>query len=320
MSEPTLHTSRQHDSMSESEPAHTRHARPVVILNPTSDRGRAGHLRHALEQALANGRGDLVVTTAPREAERLATEAGLAGRDVVAVGGDGTITEVANGVLASGRRVTLGVVPAGSGNDYAYETLRLPRDPLRALDIALTGQPLAMDVGIVNGRYFLNSLGVGIDANIAAAAEELKRLPFMRGQTLYWAASLRELLFHYDQCPELIVTRDGQIDESRLFALAAVSIGPTYGGGFRINPDADPRDGWFDLCTIWKPSLPRALRLLPMVEKGRHLTQPEVKRTRVRAVTLEAKQPIFAHLDGEVTKASHFEARILPGALLVRQP
>ncbi len=222
--------------------------------------------------------------------------------------------------MAAGSGVPLGIVPAGTGNDYAYETLRLPRDREQAIEVALSGPPLAMDVGHVNGRHFLNSLGVGIDANIAAAAEQLKRLPFLRGQTLYWASSLRELLLHYDRCPTLRITIDGREDESRLFALVAVNIGPTAGGGFQINPGADPRDGMFDVCMIRKPPLVRALRLLPMVEKGTHVHQPEVKRLRARAITLEAAHPVYAHLDGEVITAPSFVATILPQALLVRQP
>jgi diacylglycerol kinase (ATP) len=292
---------------------------PVVILNPKSNSGRAERLRAPLAKALAGGRGELTLTQAPRDAERLARDAATSGRDVVVVGGDGTITEAANGVLGVGAAVRLGIVPAGSGNDYAYETLKLPHNPLRALEIALNGEARAMDVGQVNGRYFLNALGVGLDANIAAAAEKLKRYPFMRGQTLYWAASLRELLFHYNLCPQLTVRYDDQPEERRVYALAAVSIGPTYGGGFRINPDADPHDGYFDLCTIWKPSLPRALRLLPMVEKGKHLREKEVARARVRHIVMEADRLIHAHLDGEVMLERRFEARILPGALLVRQ-
>lgn len=292
---------------------------PVVILNPAGNRGRAGRLRRPLERALRGGRGELILTQSAAETELSAMKAAAAGRPVVAVGGDGTIALVANGVLASGVRVPLGIVPAGSGNDYACQTLKLPRDPLAALAVALGGEALPMDVGQVNGRYFFNSLGVGIDANIAAAAEDLKRFPLMRGQALYWASSLRELLLHYDRCPELTIAVDGQPAASRLYALAAISIGPTYGGGFQINPGADPHDGYFDVCLIWKPALLRALRLLPLIEKGRHLDQPEVTRYRARTVTLASRTPIHAHLDGEVITASAFEVSILPGALLVRQ-
>lgn len=296
-------------------------AAPVVILNPVSGRGLGKRLRATVERALMGRPGELVATSQPGDATRIARAAAAAGRDVVVVGGDGTIAEAAAGVLASGHSgVALGIVPAGTGNDYAYEALKLPRDPLSALAIALNGTPRPVDLGEVNGRIFVNALGVGLDANITATAERMKRYPLLRGQTLYWAASLSELLLRYDQCPQLTVTYDGAAAPSRAFAVAAVSIGPTYGGGFRINPGADPADGLFDICTIWKPSLPRALRLLPRIERGQHLDQPEVERRRVHHVVLDALYPIHAHLDGEVTTAVRFDARILPGALLVRQP
>lgn len=298
---------------------------PLLILNPISASGRSPHLRHLLERVAREGRAELVLTKAPGDAEALAREAALAGRDVIAVGGDGTVHEIVNGILSAGSEasaapVALGIVPAGNGNDYAYHTLGLPRDAEAALTLALDGAAVAMDAGIVNGRYFVNSLGVGIDANIAAAAERLKHVPLLRGQALYYAASLSELIFHYDRCPQLTLVADGEPPSSRTYALAAVSLGPTYGGGFKINPGADPRDGLFDLCTIVKPSQMRALRLLPLVEKGQHVEQPEVARRRVRSIEMEAKVPIYAHLDGEVISAARFEVRILPGALHVRQP
>lgn len=315
MSEPTLRTPPPGDAFQE-----RAGAAPVVMLNPMGAYGRARHLRPSIERALRGGRGEFCLTAAPRDGVRIAREAAQAGRDVVIIGGDGSIAEAAEGILTSGRRVTLGIVPAGTGNDYAYETLRLPHNPLEALERALTGTPTAMDVGVVNGRYFLNALGVGIDANIAHTAERLKRMPFLRGQTLYWAATLNELLLHYDRCPELLVSYDGQAaGDRRYYALAAASIGPTYGGGFRINPHADPCDGYFDLCTMWKPPLGRALRLLPRVEKGLHLGEPEVAHARIQHVILESVRPIYAQLDGEVISGTRFEARILPGALFVRR-
>ncbi|HKS69006.1 MAG TPA: diacylglycerol kinase family protein, partial [Ktedonobacterales bacterium] len=211
---------------------------PLLILNPNSASGRSPPLRRLVERTAREGRAELALTKAPGDAEALARQAALAGRDVIAVGGDGTVHEIANGLLSAGdgaARVALGIVPAGNGNDYAYQTLGLPRDPERALEIALGAVPVAMDAGIVNGRYFVNSLGVGIDANIAAAAERLKHVPLLRGQALYYAASLSELIFHYDRCPRLALAADGEPPSSRAYALAAVSLGPTYGGGFQIN-------------------------------------------------------------------------------------
>ncbi len=298
-------------------------APPLVILNPAGANGKAQRLRGRIEARLRAGQGELVLTKARGDAERLAREAALAGRDVIAVGGDGTVLEVGSGILASGRRVQLGIVPCGTGNDYAYETARLPHDPLAALEVALGGeqaQVLAMDAAQMNDRYFLNSMGVGLDANIAATAERMKKWPFMRGEMLYYTASLRELLFHYGACPFLTVTLDGAQQSGQVYAAAAVSIGPTYGGGFRINPDADARDGLFSVCLIDKPRKSRALRLLPRVEKGQHIGEPEVHRSLVKTVTFEAREATYAHLDGEIVRAQRFDVRILPGALLVRVP
>ncbi len=307
------------DNSSQPEPLTTSTEPPLVILNPAGNRGRCARLRAPLEKALAGGRGELALTDAPGAAEKLAADAARGGRAIIAVGGDGTLSEVAGGILASGRRVPLGIVPAGSGNDYACETLKLPRNPLQALEIALHGTPTPMDAGAVNGRYFINSLGVGIDANIAARAERLKRVPFLRGKALYQVASVYEVLFQYHKCPHLRVSLDGAAQDERAYALAAVTIGPTYGGGFRINPTADPNDGLFDVCLIVKPRQMRALQLLPMVKQGRHSDQPEARQLRIRSLVLEADQPFHAHCDGEVFMTRRCEARILPGALLIRR-
>jgi diacylglycerol kinase (ATP) len=294
----------------------------VVILNPAANHGRATRIRPLVERALAGGRGELVLTARPRHGEDIAREAAQRGRPVVIVGGDGTLAEAANGILSARQPATvpLGIVAAGNGNDYAWNTLKLPRDPAAALEVALGGEIATVDAGMVNERFFVNSLGVGIDANIAAAAGELKRYPFLQGKTLYWAASLREIIFHYDRCPWLKVYPDGEETDGHLYALSAITVGPTYGGGFRINPQADIHDGLFDLCTIVKPPKLRALRLLGMVSKGQHVTQPEVHMRRVRSIVLESQEPVFAHLDGEVIKAARFEAKVLPGALHVRVP
>ncbi len=293
---------------------------PLVILNTHSGQGRSRSLRTLLDHSVRMHGAELVETSEPGSGYKLAYAAARDERPVVAVGGDGTISEIAGGILSSGARVPLGIVPAGNGNDYAYGALGLPRETRAALDVAFAGPSSLVDVGTVNSRIFVNALGVGIDANVAAAAESLKRVPFLRGQGLYWASSLRELVFHYHRCPALHVSYDDSPPERQEYALADVTIGPRYGGGFRINPGADPNDGLLDLCLIQKPGRLRALRLLPMVERGAHIGQPEVSQHLIRTVTMEADGPVFAHLDGEVIRATRFEARILPRALLVRRP
>jgi diacylglycerol kinase (ATP) len=295
---------------------------PVVVMNPASNSGRTARLRPVIEQKLVGGRGELVLTERPRHGEEIGREAAKSGRPVIVVGGDGSLAEVANGMLSVQQpaAVPLGLVGAGNGNDYAWQTLKLPRDPAAALEVALSGEVVTMDAGQVNGRFFINSLSIGLDANIAAAAESLKRYPFLKGQMLYQTASIREILFHYDQCPWLRAFSDDEQVDGRLFALSAVSVGPTYGGGFRINPLADPRDGFFDLCMIAKPSKLRALQLVGIIKKGQHVGLPEVSMRRVRAVVLESREPAYAQLDGEVIQATRFEVNMLPGALRVRVP
>lgn len=310
---------------------------PLLILNPASAHGSSRALRQLLRSLQRTFRVELVETAHAGHATNLAQEAAGSGRPVVAIGGDGTISEAAAGILAASRPVPLGIVPAGNGNDYAYGTLGLPHDIRKALAIALNGSPRAVDVGYVNDRVFVNAMGVGIDANIAAAAEAMKGVPLLRGHLLYMAASLRELLLHYDLCPSLRVTFGQEVTEeyppsatpsdraddrplTATYALAAVTLGATYGGGFHISPGADPSDGAFDVCLVDKPRLLRALQLLRRIERGNHYDEPEVHHFHARTLTLHADTPLYAHVDGEVLLQARFHVRLQPAALLVRYP
>ena len=293
-------------------------ALPLVILNPASNSGRAAKLRRMLERTLLGGRGELALTSGPGHATQLAEQAARMGRPVVVVGGDGVIHEAAGGVIASGVSVPFGVVPAGNGNDFALRVARAPRDITRALALALTAPVERVDVGVVNGQYFVNAISVGLDANVSFTSEKLKPY-WLSGQALYMTAALTELLFHYDRCPTLIVQYDDEPPMRRRFALVAMSIGPTYGGGFRINPNADPQDGLFDVCLFTKPPLLRALRLLPMVEQGKHIGEPEMTMVRCSRITVAAEHTVNAQYDGELARASQFEVGILPGALALRR-
>jgi diacylglycerol kinase (ATP) len=295
---------------------------PIVILNPTANRGSMYKHRALMRSRLEGEQADYVETTKQGEAQERAMQAAKDGRPVIVVGGDGSVHEVVNGILSAGRRVPLGIVAAGSGNDFAWNTLKLPHDPAAAIERALTGRLVNVDAGIVNGRYFANSFSVGIDADIAVAANWMKKVPFMSGMRLYYTTTVKQLVFGYYRCPWLAFHLDG--DEAvgdthfKRYVLMAVTNGPTYGAGFRINPSADCADGLFDVCTINHTPLLRALTLLPLVKKGEHAGLPEVTFFRARSVHIESKKPVNIQMDGETTCATAFRAEILPGALSIR--
>ena len=295
---------------------------PLVILNPASNRGNMAECRAVARTRAKREHAEYVETTKRGEARELARGAAEEGRPVIVVGGDGCVHEAVNGILSSERRVPLGIVAAGSGNDFAWNTLKLPHDPTAAIERAFTGRLIDADAGIVNGEYFANSFSVGLDADIAVAADQMKKLPFMSGARLYYGTTLKQLLFGYHRCPWLALCLDGgeQLDEieERRYVLMAVTNGPTYGAGFRINPSADYTDGLFDICTISYSPLSRALRMLPVVRRGEHAGLPEVTFYRARSVHIESRHPVNTQMDGETTCTTSYEARILPGALWVR--
>jgi diacylglycerol kinase (ATP) len=294
--------------------------RILAILNPAANRGKIAAHRAAVKRGLEGVDAEYVETRQRGDAGKFARVAAEQGRPIVIVGGDGSINEVASGILSVGVPVPLGIVPAGSGNDFAWNTLHLPRDLAAAVAVALHGTPTPVDAGTVNGRYFVNSFSVGLDGDIAAAAERMKRYPFMHGSLLYYATTLRQLFFGYGRCPWLAIQFDGEpaAPEQRRYVLAAVMNGPTYGAGFHIVPHADNADGSFEICTIRHTPLLRALRLLPVVKKGEHTHEPEVAFFKARSVHIESRKLVNAQMDGETMQATHYDAQILPGALRVR--
>ena len=296
---------------------------PLIILNPTANRGHIDQYRALIRRRLGQEKADYVETSRKGEGQELAFNAAKDGRAIVVVGGDGTINEVVNGVLLAGRRVPLGIVAAGSGNDFAYNALKLPSDPALAIENAFSGSLVEVDAGKINGKYFANAFGVGLDADIAANVEDMKKIPLLSGARLYYAAILRQLLFGYHRCPKLVFALDDNVPEpgaEKRYVLIAVSNGPCYGAGFRINPTADYRDGLFDICTIDYMPVLRALKLLPIAKKGQHAGLPEVTFHRARKVHIESHVTVNMQMDGETTSATSYDAEILPRALWVRMP
>ena len=291
----------------------------LIVLNPAANRGKMQRYRELARRKAAEEHAGYVETGRAGEAGELARKAASEGRSVIVVGGDGTVHEAVNGLLAGGRRVPLGIVAAGSGNDFAWNTLCLPHDPEEAFERAFHGTLHDLDAGQVNGRAFANAFSLGLDADIAVAAHHLRHWPLMSGARLYYSATLKQLFTGYHRCPYFAFQLDECAwTEMSRYVLLAVSNGPTYGGGFRINPTADPTDGWLHICVIDYLPLLQALRLLPIVRKGEHANVPQVRFFQAKRVRVESRFPVHIQMDGETACACSYQAEILPGALWVR--
>jgi YegS/Rv2252/BmrU family lipid kinase len=282
-----------------------------VIVNPAAGRGRVGRLSGAILKAARERGARAFLTEGPGHATEIAREAPEGAR-VVAVGGDGTVHEVLKGLAGTGK--VLGVVPIGSGNDFA-RMLGLRGLPWReALEHALFAPEEAVDLGLVNGEAFGAFLGIGFDALVAKRA--LAAPSFLRGMPRYLYALfsvLKDL-----RLPKGRVLVDGEeVYRGRLLLLAAMN-GPAYGGGIPIAPMADPRDGLLSLVLARELSRLDVVLILPSLLLGRHLGHPQILFLPGREVAVEFPHPVPAHADGELLpEASRYRAEVKPLGLRV---
>ena len=244
---------------------------------------------------------------------RSAVEAGA--EKLIVAGGDGSMHEAVNGIMSANRDAAIGLIPTGTGNDFA-KAANIPLDwqaATRALAerIKSESSPKRIDVGRMNERFFGNGAGMGFDAKVSRIARDLD---WPIGDLIYLVAVFRAMA-------DGIITPDMKIVSDSFswdgpLTLANVSNGAWVGGMFNIAPMADHADGAFDLVIAAPVSGPRILRLLPKLIKGEHLDQPEISHSRVKSLLITTSAPVPSHLDGEVQDlASRFEIEVLPGAL-----
>lgn len=295
------------------------HPKTLLIINPAAKHGETQKLIPVIEQLLQNMPHDTVVTEGMGHAANVAGSAN--DYDVViAAGGDGTVHEVLNGLMAipEESRPVLGVLPTGSGND-TRRTLGIPTDLTAAARVVAAGERRRFDVGLCNGVYFNNSFAAGLDAKVTAKAVEYKVTKRRDGLWLYLTALLH-VLFNDLGSFDLSISFDGGETERHDTLIVAVTNGPTYGGGFFITPDAVSDDGNFDVCMIDPLSLPQALVRLPFVIAGKHTRMSVVHMSRHQSLTIECESPVPAQIDGEVLLSSRYEISMLPGAIACLVP
>lgn len=296
-----------------------------LIFNSTADMGQAWRIANDLRPIIADyGFADWSGTVYPTHATELACQAGDQGYDmVIAMGGDGTVHEVVNGLMQiqEKKRPILGIVPVGSGNDFAH-AIGLPEKPDVALVHALHGAPQPVDLGLFTdetGRkeYFDNTLGIGFDAVVTIRSH---RLPVVRGFLMYLTAVIQTIILNFNAM-HLQVETDAETWELPTLMLTLCN-GSREGGGFLVAPQARNDDGLLEYATIRKVSRLMMFRLVPEVMKGTHGRFKQVRMGTFHKMTLKSDRALYIHADGEIytgfgTGIRKLSIELIPAAIHV---
>lgn len=296
-----------------------------IILNPMADMGNAWRIARDLRSITEQHGGvDWSGTVYPGHAIELAKQAGDQGYDmVIAMGGDGTVHEVVNGLmqLPEEKRPILGIVPAGSGNDFAHG-INASKTPTEALRRALDGEANTVDLGVMTDKhghkeYFDNTLGIGFGAIVTIRSH---RLPVLRGFLMYLTAVIQTIILDHNAIHMQIETDTEKWEQGVIYLI--LCNGPREGGGFLIAPEARIDDGILHYALIKDVSRAMMFRIVPEVMKGTHGRFKEVKMGTCRKFSLTANRPLYIHADGEIFTGPGTDLRkvsfeILPNALKV---
>ncbi len=298
-----------------------------LILNPMADMGRAWKTANDLRPIAQEFQGDLTWsgTVYPTHAVELARQAAEEGCDlVIAMGGDGTVHEVMNGLMQvpAEKRPVMGVVPIGSGNDFAY-SIGITQKSSHALAHALKAENVQpVDIGLMtdeHGRqeYFDNTLGIGFDAVVTIRSH---KLPIVKGFLMYLTAVIQTIILNHHPANMTIET-DAETWEDKLLMFTLCN-GPREGGGFMLSPDSKNNDGVMESVAVTKVSRATMFRLVPEFMKGTHMRFKQIRMGQFKRLTLTSDLPLYIHADGEIftsfgsnLKKVSFE--IIPQALKV---
>ena len=300
-------------------------AHAKVIVNPVAGANKSTFRQWPHIESLLRESGlsfDFQYTEGVGHASELARLAASDGyRFLVAVGGDGTINEVANGLLESdnGSATTLGIVSTGTGNDF-IRSMGIPRDYVKACKCIADNRRTIIDVGLVeyrqNGkkakRYFINGAGVGFDAEVTEASH---RMPRLLSNTVPFVLSLLKTLPTYRN-KDVQMSIDGRQEKRRVLSVI-VSNGAYFGGGMRIAPEAELNDRHLDVVTIGDVGKAELLQVFPRVYKGTHITHPKVRMEKAERITIECDQRILLQADGELLGEGPVTFQVVPAALNV---
>ena len=276
--------------------------RPAKIIGWIHDIWKDKGIAYTIEKTAHRGHG----TELAREAVKRGAEM------VVAVGGDGTINEVGEGLIGS--NAALGVVPAGSGNGFA-RNMKIPLKQKLAIEALLSPRFRQIDIGKINEFYFFNVAGAGLDAAISNSFDHVK----MRGPLPYFYIGVREF-FRYT--PDSVVIHFNNREELiRMPMLLSFANLPQFGVGATIAPNAKPDDGLLDVCILSPMKLGSALKHLPKLFNGKIDRIPEMEIYQASEIYVQRNFPLPIHTDGDPRASSgSLRVKVLPGAIKLALP
>jgi YegS/Rv2252/BmrU family lipid kinase len=309
----------------------------LVIINPIAGRGRVKKHWQDIRQGLVEAgiEFDLAETSAPLEAISIAQQAATKYKTVVAVGGDGTIHEVVNGLLLASKEletIALGVIPLGNGDDFAK--MIPPQTTIgskvfdwrEAINKISRAQTMLFDVGRMSDtqlnlendnvpHYFMNGMDIGFGAQ---AALNFTKVPkFLSGMAAYLAAIMKTLVDYHIH--EVTIQIDDQAPFRQSTTMTAITNGRCFGSGFWVCPNAEIDDGLLDVMVADGIGRLRILRLIPKITKGTHLNEPILSNHQARRVLINSEKPFVVEADGEIpySQTRHLEIQILEKKLRV---
>lgn len=292
-----------------------------IIVNPAAKSGRGRKLWSRIEDGLIERKVEYDVYFSKqagfvtKHVRELTENYNMSGNPeplrLIILGGDGTINETLLGITDFSK-VEIGYIPAGSSNDMARD-LQLPKDPLKILDIILSGNTRrVMDIGEVsfNGirqsRYFAVSSGIGFDAAVCAMVFESRLKKILNkiglGKLIYLAIAIKLIITAKKVAADIYFDDSEEPVHYRKFLFAAGMVHKFEGGGFKFCPEADYKDGLLDVCVVG--NLPKIVMLLalPTAFAGKHLIIPGIDSYRCKTMRVEVSMPLWVHTDGEVEK------------------
>lgn len=289
----------------------------LFVVNPAAGKGIGLDLIKSFEPIIQERIPyEIVCTGAKGEATEIVRRYTLQDDYLIfAVGGDGTINEVVNGIVGS--KSSLAILPTGSGNDFVrslYEQYTL-EELLMAL---IEGKDQNIDVMQINEKYFLNITSVGLDADVVYNASYYKKKKFIKGDMAYVISLIKTVLGPKGTYAKVMI--DGRLvcDESIL--LLAAANGSFYGGGIHMVPTAKVNDGLVDICLIRETRLRKLLKLVPSLIKAKHTEAKEVEIYHAKEILIEARDGCRVNIDGEIVSSQKIGMKVIPNGIKVRVP